>query len=285
MTISCLTLILFSIIFTSCTKDPYKDYVTSGLEPMTKVCDYSNEKSELWSNNANKILIFNDYKDYNNFGIDLGYTEGFFEQNSLMLLLDSTNSSDNDKFVDVLVNEGKLCPVVEYNYIKEDDPVTDDIILYIFYSEFKTSDNYTAGEIIRRVRNENDNNSYLHFATKSEAACFWQENKNYPNVNVIRSYDDFILYRQGNEFVSTEYEADFFNDCFLIVVELETTNSAQSYCIDKVIYENEQFIVYINNQNAPNDSGGSTVMGEYLVFIEISNTIYVLDSNITIENN
>jgi hypothetical protein len=127
---------------------------------MTKVCDYSNEEIELWRKDSNKIFIFNEYKDYNNFGIDLGYTESFFEQNSLMLLLDSTNSSDDDKFVDVLVNEGKLCPVIEHSDIKEGDSVTTDVILYVFYSEFKTSDNYTAGEIIRRVRNENDYNSY-----------------------------------------------------------------------------------------------------------------------------
>jgi hypothetical protein len=154
----CALLILFSIIFASCTKEPYKDYVTSGLEPMTKVFDYSNEEYDLWDKNQNKIFIFNEYKDYNNFGVDLGYTEGFFEQNSLMLMLEQTNSSENDKFVDVLVNYGKLCPVIERNDVKESDTVTDDIILYIFYSEFKTSDNYTAGEIIRRVRNENDYN-------------------------------------------------------------------------------------------------------------------------------
>ena len=71
-----------------------------------------------------------------------------------MFLVDD-NSFDNVKFVDILEQDAKLCPVLERNSIGVDESVTSDIILYVFYAEIPNSRNYTVGEVINKYRTEN----------------------------------------------------------------------------------------------------------------------------------
>ena len=153
--ITLLLLVFFiSIIFSDCTDDPYKDYVSVGLEPKTKLIEYSEQKFIKWNSDTKPKLLVS-YTDYKNFNIDLGYAKAYFELNSLLIFLQTTCSSENHKFVDILEKDGKLCPVVEHNYIGPNDPVTDDIIYYVFYAEIPNSENYKIGEVILRTRSQN----------------------------------------------------------------------------------------------------------------------------------
>ena len=121
----------FAVIFASCTKDPYKDYVSSEIEPKTKIGPLSID-DERWLVPEQKTEVFASYADYLNFGADLGYTETFFENNRLLLFLRIGCSTDNLKFVDILEHGGVLCPVLEINPYRKGDPVSEDIIFYIF---------------------------------------------------------------------------------------------------------------------------------------------------------
>lgn len=144
----------FTVIFSACTEDPYKDYVSSGLEPKTKIDNSEEPDLDKWFSDM-ELHLFTAYSEYYSFDIDLGYTEGYFEHNSLLIFLREDNSSDNVKFVDILERDGKLYPVLERNYIGPDEPVTEDIILYVFYVEILDSGNYTIGEVINKTRTEN----------------------------------------------------------------------------------------------------------------------------------
>lgn len=143
-----------AVVFAACSEDPYKDYVSSGLEPKTKKVDYSEQNFIKW-NSETKLKVWTSYSDYKDFDVDLDYTEAFFEVNSLLIILVTSNSSDNVKFVDVLENNRKLYPVLESNYIGENDPITDDLIYFLFYVEIPDSGNYTVGKVINKTRTEN----------------------------------------------------------------------------------------------------------------------------------
>lgn len=145
-----------AVVFSACSEEPYKDYVASGLEPKTKVATYNEKHSALW-NSENELNLLTSYSAYKHFDIDLdlGYTKAYFEYNSLLIFLRTGCSSDNLKFVDVLENDGKLYPILECNENGPNDPITDDIIHYIFYVEIPNSSNYTIGEIINKTRIEN----------------------------------------------------------------------------------------------------------------------------------
>lgn len=141
----------FAVISAACTEDPYKDYVSSELEPKTKIGGLS-EEDERWYASEKKVEVFTSYADYMDFGADLGYTEAYFENNRLLLFLRTGCSTDNLQFVDILEKDGVLCPVLEINPYREGDPASDDIIFYIFYSEIPTTGNYSIGEVITRTR-------------------------------------------------------------------------------------------------------------------------------------
>lgn len=151
-----LLILVYSIasIFSACAKDPYKDYVSSGLEPKTKKVEYSEQNFEKWNNDF-ELRLLTSFADYEKFEVDLGYTKEYFELNSLLIFLRTTCSSENHQFVDVLEKDGKLCPVLEHNYIGPDDSITADIIYLVFYVEVPNSGNYTAGEVIYKIRTEN----------------------------------------------------------------------------------------------------------------------------------
>ncbi len=142
-----------ALIFSACTQDPYKDYESSGLEPKTKA---EGVRLANWDN-ENELKLLTSYSEYKDFDVylNLGYTEAYFELNSLLVFLKTGCTSDNIKFTDVLKKEGKLYPVVESNKIGPDDVVTTDVIYYLFYVEVPNSGNYSIGEIINKTRTVN----------------------------------------------------------------------------------------------------------------------------------
>ena len=160
---------VFAVLFSACSEDKYNDntddqdnnytedkysgYVSSGLEPKTKIDNSEERDSDKWYSDM-ELHLFTTYSEYYEFDIDLGYTEAYFELNSLLIFLREDNSSDNVKFVEILEKDGKLCPVLERNSIGVDEPVTADIILYVFYAEIPNSRNYTVGEVINKYRTE-----------------------------------------------------------------------------------------------------------------------------------
>ena len=137
-------------------EDPYKDYVSSGLEAKTQTDRLLTEGGyhNKWHSDT-ELKLYTSYSEYMDLEIDLGYTEAYFEFNSLLIFLRTGCSSDNLQFVEVLANDGKLYPVLERNYIGPNDPVTEDIIYYIFYVEVPNNGNYSAGEVINKTRAEN----------------------------------------------------------------------------------------------------------------------------------
>ena len=150
------------VLSTACTEDPYKDYISSGLVPKTSTDAILREDDEYLTrwNYDTELHLLTSYSEYEDFDVDLGYTEGYFELNSLLVFLRTGCSSVNLKFVGILEKDGRLCPVLERNYIGPEDPVTDDIIYYTFYVEVPDSGNYTVGEVINKIRKEN---SYADF--------------------------------------------------------------------------------------------------------------------------
>lgn len=140
------------VAFSACA-DPYNNYVSSGLEPKTQIMHELEDDYKWYYDTELKLLT--SYADYEKFDVDLGYTEGYFELNCLLVFLRTGNSSANLKFIDVRENDGKLYPVLECNYFGPEDPQTDDVIYYAFYAEIPLSANYSIGDVINQTRTEN----------------------------------------------------------------------------------------------------------------------------------
>ena len=140
-----------AVLFTSCTEDPYKDYVATGLQPKTIDVGYSEDVYVKWMTDT-QLTLLTTYSEYKNYDVDWGYSQGYFENNSLLVFLRTGCSTDNLQFVEVLEKDGKLYPVVEINPYGPNDPSTDDIILYVFYVEISSGANYSVGETITKIR-------------------------------------------------------------------------------------------------------------------------------------
>ena len=205
------------VLSTACTEDPYKDYISSGLVPkMSTDADY--EYLTRW-NYDTELHLLTSYSEYEDFDVDLGYTEGYFERNSLLVFLTTGCSSDNLKFVDILEKDGRLCPLLEHNYIGPDDPVTDDIIYYTFYAEVPDSGNYTVGEIIYKTRTENSDN----------------HEENQPEYFYLSEFYSWIDELQKDEIQKVRFEygggaPDMFNDI--------------SYSTNSVDIENAYYLLF-----------------------------------------
>lgn len=140
----------FIAVFTGCAKDPYKDYVASGLEVKNIPFDIENEKN--MSFGFGKAEIFTDYQTYSKYDFCLDYTEEYFKLNNLVVFAVQCCSSDQMEFSEILQTEDKLYPLFYRAEIKDGEPVTSDFIVLSYCTEISKADNYSVGEIIYKYR-------------------------------------------------------------------------------------------------------------------------------------
>ena len=144
--------ISFTLFIAACS-DPYADYTSLGIKSESGSLQPPDEDDyEVFSPYEGIVSTVDELKE--KCGKRLSYSQEFFEENSLVIVLIAGCYSYGIEFVDVLENDGKLYPVLERNYIAPSQPVTDDYIQHIFYSEIPKSANYEYGEIITRYRNK-----------------------------------------------------------------------------------------------------------------------------------
>ncbi len=143
---------LLCIVGVGC-KDPYKDYVTTDLSPQNAnpyMCVQGKDFDNPVYNDWNKVELIKTFERYEAYRLDLGYTEGYFENNWLAIILKTSNSSDGFSFVEVLENENILYPVIEKNEIEEGGAVPDDVIYHLYYVEVAANGGYELGDIVYR---------------------------------------------------------------------------------------------------------------------------------------
>lgn len=142
---------LCALTFSACNPaDPYKDYLASSIEAAPMPLGSAHEVA--FSFGSNRAELFCDYQSFAAEKLPLNYTEGYFENNDLLVFATHCCSSDNMKFGEVLENEGKLYPVFYRDYIPDGAAVTEDFIVLIYYAEVPKSAGYTLGEVIFRYR-------------------------------------------------------------------------------------------------------------------------------------
>lgn len=125
----------------------------------------------------------------------------------------------------------------------------------------------------------------IGFTAQYDSNCCWEQDKSYPELTVIRTYEDFISYRNENSLNSVEYQTDYFDGNFVVVIELATSNGAQSYIVNKAVLDDGQLTVHYAYKDPPQDVSGAAVMGEYFLFAGFSNDIAVSDDAVKITNN
>lgn len=144
-----------------CACDPFADYTATGLEPKTSVIYdfFEDERDEAALDAAidkykggDSLVLIKSYNEYKVFGIDFGYTEGFFRNNYLLVALAISCSSNGYKFDRVIVKDNCLYPVILKNKIAEGDAVTCDIIYWVYYAEVAAETGCSAGEILYEYR-------------------------------------------------------------------------------------------------------------------------------------
>jgi hypothetical protein len=140
-----LSLILVAITFlfclTACKTDKYKDYHATDMQAK------SFTPSGLFFK-TNTIELTTDYKKYSSYHFNLDYTEGFFENNSLLVFIVMSCSSDRMEYVEIREKDGVLYPLFERKKLGEKDPVTQDIIYHSYCVEIPKEVEYKAGEVI-----------------------------------------------------------------------------------------------------------------------------------------
>ena len=146
-----LSVIAFAVFIVACA-DPYAGYNSLGISQSGNVQPPDEDDYEIFSPYDGVVSTVDELKE--KCGKQLSYSQEFFEENSLVIVLIAGCSSYGIEFVDVLVKDGNLYPVLERNYIYPGQPVTEDYIQHIFYSEIPKSANYEYGEIITRYRNK-----------------------------------------------------------------------------------------------------------------------------------
>ena len=138
------------IISAGCAQDPYKDYVSCGLD--VKKIDFDYEDMDSFTFGYNKTELFTDYQEYLKYNFDLPYTNEYFKQNALLVFVVRCCSSDDMEFGEVLQDDSRLYPLFYRNKIDYGAPITDDIIILFYYAEVPKVQNYSSGEIIYRYR-------------------------------------------------------------------------------------------------------------------------------------
>lgn len=138
------------IISAGCAQDPYKDYISCGLD--VKKIDFDYEDMDSFTFGYNKTELFTDYQEYLKYNFDLPYTNEYFKQNDLLVFVVRCCSSDGMEFGEILQDNGRLYPLFYRNKFDDGAPVTDDIIILFYYAEVPKVQNYSSGEIIYRYR-------------------------------------------------------------------------------------------------------------------------------------
>lgn len=148
-----LTRIVIFMLFglSSCMEETnlYKDYASSNLVAKAIPLNHDDDNGgygypSLW----NKVYIISTYEFFEEYKFKLAYTKEFFEEKELMVFSVTCCSSDDMKFKDVLLKEGKLYPIYTRRRIGKDEFVTEDFIVLPYCVELEKSDSYQAGEIL-----------------------------------------------------------------------------------------------------------------------------------------
>lgn len=142
----------FAAISASCAEDPYKEYVSSGLQAKAISLGYDENESLVLSISKDRAKIFADYESYAACDFPLDYTETFFEENNLLVFTTIASSSDGMKFLDILTYEGKLYPCYSRVKLGPNDAIAEDILFFPYCAEFAKSDDLKLGEVIYQYR-------------------------------------------------------------------------------------------------------------------------------------
>ncbi len=140
----------FTVIFASCTEDPYKNYISSELQAKAISLGFDENGSLAFSLPKEQAKIFVDYESYAAYELPLDYTEEFFGKNNLLVFTTFAGSSDEMRFLDILTHDGKLYPC--YSRVKIDSGLTEDIIYFPYCAELAKTDDRKLGEVIYRYR-------------------------------------------------------------------------------------------------------------------------------------
>lgn len=132
-------------------------------------------------------------------------------------------------------------------------------------------------------KDNGDIDNGISFSAQYASNCGWGYDKIYPHIITIYTENDLKDYCRENGIITVEYDANFFDGNFVVAVEMATSNGAQSYRVNKVLLENEQLIVRVSYVIPEPDVSGAAVMGEYFLFVGLSNTISIEEKNIKVQ--
>ncbi len=140
------------VIFASCAENPYKDYISSGLQAKAISLGFDENESLVLSLPKEQAKIFVDYESYAACDFPLDYAETFFEENNLLVFTTIASSSDEMKFLDILTYEGELYPCYSRVKLGPNDAIAEDILFFPYCAEFAKSDDLKLGEVIYQYR-------------------------------------------------------------------------------------------------------------------------------------
>jgi hypothetical protein len=100
-------------------------------------------------------------------------------------------------------------------------------------------------------------------------------------VKIIRSLAEFERFCSENGISKVSYEEEFFQRSYLIVVVIETGNSAECYEVTKFVKQNsangERYVIKFEDKNI---DAGATVGGEQICFVEVFNDVAITQENL-----
>ncbi len=144
--------ILCSGVFAGCA-DPYRNYVSSGLEVKEVSFNDGHGTSDvLYDISRSGTLLISDYDVYTAYNLDIGYTELFFNANELLIFVTVSCTSDGMEFEELMLDGSTLYPMFYRNKIEDNEPVTDDIIFSSYCVELNKANRYCVGQILYRYR-------------------------------------------------------------------------------------------------------------------------------------
>lgn len=138
-----LALITLLSCLTACGTDKYKDYHATNMQARRFT---TGDEDLIFETNT--VELITDYEKYSSYRFNLDYTEGFFENNNLLVFIVTSCSSDQMKYVELRDKDGLLYPLFERKKIGKNESVTADIIIYSYCVEISKGFEYKAGEII-----------------------------------------------------------------------------------------------------------------------------------------